>query len=104
MKLVVALITGHMSFRTYNPPVFDGKELLSDPTVIKWQLRFVRYFAERFKGEDVIVSWDLGNEPIHMPGIEDKPCIIILYVALVLPDKASDSEYLKQHGIEEIIE
>ena len=29
MKLIVALITGHMSFRTYNPPAFDGKALHS---------------------------------------------------------------------------
>ena len=72
MKLIVAMITGHMSFRTYNPPAFDGKELLSDPTVIKWQLRFIRYFVNRFKCEDVIVGWDLGNEPIHMPGVDNK--------------------------------
>ena len=72
MKLIVALITGHMSFRTYNPPAFDGRDLLSDPTVIKWQLRFVRYFVERFKEEESIVAWDLGNEPIHMPGLNGK--------------------------------
>ena len=72
MKLIVAMITGHMSFRTYNPPAFDGKELLSDPTVIKWQLRFVRYFVNRFKNENSIIGWDLGNEPVHMPGLENK--------------------------------
>lgn len=72
MKLIVAMITGHMSFRTYNPPAFDGKELLSDPTVIKWQLRFVRYFVERFKSKKAIVGWDLGNETINMPGAQHK--------------------------------
>lgn len=72
MKLIVAMITGHMSFRTYNPPAFDGKELLTDPTVIKWQLRFVRYFVERFKCKKVIIGWDLGNETINMPGIRGK--------------------------------
>ena len=69
MQLVVALITGHMSGRTYNPPAFDGKALLSDPTVIKWQRRFVKYFVTRFKDEPAIAGWDLGNEPIHMPGL-----------------------------------
>ena len=49
MRLIVALITGHMSFRTYAPPAFQGRSLLSDPTVIKWQLRFVKYFVARFK-------------------------------------------------------
>lgn len=70
IRLIVALITGHMSFRTYNPPAFDGKALLSDPTVIKWQRRFVKYFVSRFKNESSIVAWDLGNEPIHMPGLD----------------------------------
>ena len=73
MKLIVALITGHMSYRTYNPPAFDGKELLSDPTVIKWQVRFVKYFVSRFKNQDSIVAWDLGNEPVNMPGLAGKP-------------------------------
>ena len=71
-KLFVGLITGHMSFRIYAPPAFDGKDLLSDPTVIKWQLRFVRYFVERFKNEKSIVAWDLGNETAGMPGLKGK--------------------------------
>lgn len=72
MKLIVAMITGHMSFRTYNPPAFDGKDLLTDPTVIKWQIRFVRYFVERFKSKKAIIGWDLGNETINMPGMREK--------------------------------
>lgn len=72
MKLIVALITGHMSFRIYNPPAFDGKELLSDPTVIKWQIRFVKYFVSRFKGEKSIVGWDLGNETTYMAGLKNR--------------------------------
>ena len=71
LRLIVALITGHMSFRTYNPPAFDGKALLTDPTVLKWQVRFVKYFVSRFQSEAAIVGWDLGNEPIHMPGMKD---------------------------------
>lgn len=62
MKLMVGLITGQMSFRIYAPPAFEGKNLLTDPTVIKWQLRFVRYFVERFKDKTAIFGWDLGNE------------------------------------------
>ena len=88
MKLIVALITGHMSFRTFCPPAFEGKELLSDPTVIKWQLRFVKYFVGRFKNEKAIVGWDLGNEAINMPGLANKPhdtfyvwCCAIAYAA-----------------------
>lgn len=72
MKLIVAMICGHMSFRTYNPPAFDGKSLLTDATVIKWQIRFIKYFVERFKSEDVIMAWDLGNETVHMPRLTGK--------------------------------
>lgn len=73
IKIIVALITGHMSFRTYNPPAFDGKPLLSDPTVIKWQRKFVKYFVSRFKNENCIVAWDLGNEPNNLPGMNGMP-------------------------------
>lgn len=62
LKLVVGLITGHMSFREYAPPAFEGKHRLSDPTVLKWQLRFVKYFVRRFRNKPCIVGWDLGNE------------------------------------------
>ena len=72
MRLIVALITGHMSFRTYAPPAFQGRSLLSDPTVIKWQLRFVKYFVSRFKGEEAIIGWDLGNETANMPTLVGK--------------------------------
>ena len=72
MKLLVGLITGQMSFRIYAPPAFEGKDLLSDPTVIKWQLRFVKYFVNRFKSEKSIIGWDLGNETACMPGLEGK--------------------------------
>ena len=73
MKLIVAVITGHMSFRTYNPPAFDGKMLLTDPTVIKWQLRFVKYFVSRFKNSSSIVAWDLGNEVENLPSDATNP-------------------------------
>jgi len=62
LKMIVGLITGHMSFREYLPPAFIGKNRLSDPTVIKWQIRFVKYFVKRFRGRACIVGWDLGNE------------------------------------------
>lgn len=72
LKLIVALITGHMSFRTYAPPAFEGRQLLSDPTVMKWQRRFIKYFVGRFKSMPSIVGWDLGNEVNNLPGLEGK--------------------------------
>ena len=83
MKLIVALITGHMSFRTYNPPAFDGKSLLSDPTVIMWQIRFVKYFVSRFKNEASIVGWDLGNETDNMPGAREKADTFYVWCSII---------------------
>lgn len=83
MKLVVALITGHMSGRTYNPPAFDGKALMSDPTVLKWQIRFVKYFVKRFKEQSAIVGWDLGNESIYIPGKTDNPDTFYVWASII---------------------
>ena len=62
LKLIVSLITGHMSFRYFAPPALDGKNLVGDPTAIKWELRFIKYFVKRMAKHSSIVSWDLGNE------------------------------------------
>ena len=72
LKLIVALITGHMSFRLYTPPAFEGRPILSDPTVMKWQRRFIKYFVNRFRSMPAIVGWDLGNEVNSLPGLEGK--------------------------------
>lgn len=62
LKLIVGLLTGHMSFRYFAPPALEGKNLVNDPTAVKWELRFVRYFVKRMKKEKAVVGWDLGNE------------------------------------------
>jgi len=68
LKLIVGLITGHMSFRNFFPPAFEGRNWLNDPTLIKWEVRFVRYFVKRFKDEPAIAAWDLGNECSNVGG------------------------------------
>lgn len=62
LKLIVGLITGGMSYRIFVPEIFGGRNILADGEAIKWQIRFVKYFVSRFKNEDTIVGWDLGNE------------------------------------------
>jgi len=62
LKLIVGLITGHMSFRYYAPEAFDGKNPISDPLLVKWELKFVKYIVKRFKNQKSIIAWDLGNE------------------------------------------
>jgi len=62
LKLIVGLVTGWMSGRMFAPEAFSGRNLITDPEVVKWQIRFVRYMVRRFKNEEAIVAWDLGNE------------------------------------------
>jgi len=62
IKFVVGLITGWMSGRLYTPPVLHGKNVLTDPEAILWEVRFIRCFVERFKNEKAVAAWDLGNE------------------------------------------
>ncbi len=62
LKLIVGLVTGWMSGRLFTPPAFERLNVLTDPTVIMWQVRFVRYFVRSFKQHPAILAWDLGNE------------------------------------------
>ena len=62
VRLVVGLVTGWMSGRTFAPTAFEGKNLLADPEVVKWQVRFVRHFVREMKDHPAIAAWDLGNE------------------------------------------
>lgn len=62
MELIIPLITGWMSGRMFFPPAFENRNPISDYETIKWELRFVRYFVNRFKSFDNIVAWEAGNE------------------------------------------
>ena len=62
LKLVVGLVTGWMSGRLFVPPGLEGRNVLTDPVAIMWQVRFVQYFVRRFRDHPAILAWDLGNE------------------------------------------
>lgn len=62
MELIVGLITGWMSGRTFIPPAADGLALHTDPVALQLQGRFIRCFVQRFAQESAIIAWDLGNE------------------------------------------
>ena len=62
LKLIVGLITGWMSGRMLIPPAFEGRNLHTDPVVVRWQVRFVRCFVRHFKDHPAIAAWNLGNE------------------------------------------
>ena len=77
LKVIVGLITGHMSGRYYAPPAFSSKNPLTDYTTIKWEIRFIKYFVSRFKNQPCIAGWDLGNE---VNGFADESCRDSSYV------------------------
>lgn len=62
VRLIVGLITGWMSGRMHAPEAFSGCKLITDSRVVEWQIKFVKYMVERFKGHSAIAAWDLGNE------------------------------------------
>jgi hypothetical protein len=62
LRLVVGLVTGWMSGRLFMPPALEGRNPITDPLAILWQVRFVQYFVRRFLDCPAILAWDLGNE------------------------------------------
>ncbi len=72
LLVVPALITGWMSGRLFVPPALEGKNLICDPAAIRWEVRFVRAFARRFKNHPAVYAWCLGNECNCMSPVESK--------------------------------
>ncbi|MBO5878967.1 MAG: beta-galactosidase trimerization domain-containing protein [Clostridia bacterium] len=72
MKLIVGLITGWMSGRMHMPEAFAGRNLITDPMVVTWQIKFVKYMVRRFKDKKAIAAWDLGNECNCLQALSDR--------------------------------
>ncbi len=62
IRLIVGLITGFMSSRTFVPPALERLEPINDPECVKWEVRFIRHFVREMKDHAAIAAWDLGNE------------------------------------------
>ncbi len=62
MKLIVGLLTGWMSGRTFIPPALYGRRLISDAVSLVFQQKMVYGMAKTFKDKPAIYAWDLGNE------------------------------------------
>lgn len=71
LKLIVGLITGFMSGRTFLPPALYGKKMTHDPIAFLFQQKLVHGIAERFKDKAAIYAWDLGNECNTFVGAEN---------------------------------
>ncbi len=62
VKLIVGLITGWMSGRTFIPVALYDKNLYLDPICQHFEQLFVGGFVKRFKNRSTIYAWNHGNE------------------------------------------
>lgn len=62
IKVVFSILTGWMSGRLFVPPALEGKNVMTDPLCLKWEIRFIRYMVKRFCEHPAIYAWGLGNE------------------------------------------
>ena len=72
MRLVVAIMTGQMTFRNFIPPALENRNPYSDPYALAWEGRFIECFVNRMKGKKAIVAWESGNESRALCAAESK--------------------------------
>lgn len=69
-KLIVGLLTGFMSGKTFAPPALEGMNLMTDSIALKWEIRFVKYFVSRYAHCPTIIAWEFGNECNNMQWLQ----------------------------------
>ncbi|MBE6380970.1 MAG: hypothetical protein E7047_08580 [Lentisphaerae bacterium] len=62
LKLIVAIMTIHMTGRHYAPPAMENRDVFSDPFALKWEMKFYDAFVRCFKDHPAIAAWETGNE------------------------------------------
>ncbi len=62
VRLIPAIFVGWMSGVSFEPPFLAGRNMFTDPTLLRYQVMLCRHLARRFRDETAIVAWDLGNE------------------------------------------
>ncbi len=72
LKLIVGLITGWMSGRTFVPDFLAGRDLFHDTTALLLEQKFITGFVKRFKNRSCIYGWDLGNECNCLSRVQSK--------------------------------
>ena len=62
IKLIVAVMTAHMTGRHYMPPALENLDMMTDPFALKWEMKFYDCFVRTFKDHPAIAAWETGNE------------------------------------------
>ena len=62
IKLIVAIMTVHMTGRHYVPPAIENRDLFTDPFALKWEMKFYDCFVRTFRNHPAIAAWETGNE------------------------------------------
>ncbi len=91
LRLVVGLVTGWMSGRLFVPELLYGKNVLTDPLAIKWEIKFVRYMVKRFKDHPAVVAWDLGNECNCLGGVESQEQAYVWAATIAMAIRCEDA-------------
>ncbi len=98
IKLIVGLLTGWMSGRTFVPEALYDKNLFTHPVALMFEQKFIKGFVSRFKSKENIYAWDLGNECNCMSKIPKKEdmtdCDVSTNWTYIISNaiKAADSE------------
>jgi len=91
LKLIVGLVTGWMSGRMFVPEMLQGKNVITDPVAIEWQIKYVRCLVKRFRDSKAIVAWDLGNECNCMGEAPSRSAFYCWMAAISMAIRVEDS-------------
>ncbi len=61
IKLIVGLLTGWMSGRTFVPPALYGRNLIEDPISLYFEQLYIMGMVKSLKDETAIYAWDHGT-------------------------------------------
>ena len=62
LKLIPTLLVGWMSGGCFDPPHLNGRNIFTDPAMLRYQIVYFRAMARRYRDEPAIYAWDIGNE------------------------------------------
>ena len=62
IRLIVAIMTVHMTGRHFVPPAIENRDMLTDPFALKWEMKFYDCFVRSFRDHPAVAAWETGNE------------------------------------------